>query len=31
LGIDGDKVYHTPLGRPVPIVKGGKVIEELIA
>ncbi len=31
MGIDSDKIYTTPLGRPVPIVKGGKVIDELIA
>jgi uncharacterized protein (DUF1501 family) len=29
LGIDPDKVYYGPLGRPVPIVNGGKVIEGL--
>ncbi len=31
MGIDCDKVYHTPLGRPVPIVNGGHRIDELIA
>ena len=31
LGVDADKVYHTPLGRPVPIVNGGKTIQELLA
>lgn len=31
MGIDADKTYHTPLGRPVPIVNGGEVIKELIA
>lgn len=31
LGIDPDKEYHDPLGRPVPIVNGGKVIPGLIA
>jgi len=31
LGVDADKVYHTPLGRPVPIVNGGKKIEEVLA
>ena len=30
MGIDCDKVYKTPLGRPVPIVNGGKVIKELV-
>lgn len=30
MGVDADKVYTTPLGRPVPIVKGGELIEELI-
>jgi uncharacterized protein (DUF1501 family) len=31
LGVDADKVYHTPLGRPVPIVNGGARIQELLA
>ena len=31
LGVDADKVYYTPLGRPVPIVTGGKRIDELMA
>ncbi len=31
LGVDADKVYHTPLGRPVPIVNGGKKISEVLA
>lgn len=31
MGIDVNKVYHTPLGRPVPIVNGGAVIHELLA
>ena len=30
LGIDPKKVLHTPLGRPVPLVDGGKVISELV-
>jgi hypothetical protein len=30
MGIDADKVYYTPLGRPVPIVDGGRVIQALI-
>ncbi len=31
MGVDADKVYHTPLGRPVPIVSGGRRIEEVLA
>ncbi len=31
MGIDASKVYDTPLGRPVPIVNGGSLINELIA
>lgn len=31
MGVDADRVYHTPLGRPVPIVNGGHVVEELLA
>jgi len=31
MGINGDKIYNTPLGRPVPIVNGGHVINELLA
>lgn len=31
LGIDTTKVYYTPLGRPVPIVNGGRVIPGLMA
>jgi hypothetical protein len=31
MGIDADKVYNTPLGRPVPIVDGGRVIDALLA
>lgn len=31
LGIDADKEYPDPLGRPVPLVNGGRVISELIA
>ena len=30
MGIDSDKTYYTPLGRPVPIVNGGKLIQGLI-
>ncbi len=31
LGIDPTKEYHTPSGRPVMIVREGKIIEELFA
>ncbi|MCE9603272.1 MAG: DUF1501 domain-containing protein [Planctomycetia bacterium] len=31
LGVDTTKVYNTPLGRPVPIVSGGRVIPGLMA
>jgi hypothetical protein len=31
MGIDASKIYYTPVGRPVPIVSGGKVVNELIA
>jgi len=31
LGIDTSKVYTTPLGRPVPIVNGGRIIPGLMA
>ncbi len=31
MGIDSDKIHYTPLGRPVPIVDGGQVFEELLA
>lgn len=31
LGIDSDKEYPDPLGRPLPIVNGGRVISELLA
>jgi hypothetical protein len=30
LGIDVTKTYYTPLGRPVPIVNGGRVIPGLV-
>jgi hypothetical protein len=30
MGVDADKVYHTPLGRPVPIVSGGKLIHDIL-
>ncbi|MDB5387878.1 MAG: hypothetical protein JWM11_3524, partial [Planctomycetaceae bacterium] len=30
MGIDTSKEYYTPLGRPVPIVDGGKIIQDLI-
>lgn len=31
LGISPAKTYYTPLGRPVPLVNGGKLIRELVA
>ncbi len=31
MGIDADKIYETPLGRPVALVNGGKCIDEVIA
>jgi len=31
LGIDPTKEYHTATGRPIEIVRGGKVIKELFA
>ena len=31
MGIDSDKVYYTPLGRPVPLVNGGRVVHEILA
>ncbi len=31
MGVDADKVYHTPVGRPVPIVSGGRRIDEVLA
>jgi hypothetical protein len=31
MGVDADKVYPDPLGRPVPIVTGGKRIDEVLA
>ncbi|MFP6765564.1 MAG: DUF1501 domain-containing protein, partial [Planctomycetaceae bacterium] len=30
MGIDADRSYLGPLGRPVPIVDGGKLIDELV-
>lgn len=30
MGIDADKTHYTPLGRPVPIVDGGRVVRELL-
>jgi hypothetical protein len=30
LGVDTTKTYFTPLGRPVPIVNGGRLVSELI-
>jgi hypothetical protein len=31
MGIDSNKTYLTPLGRPVPLVDGGQCIQELLA
>jgi len=31
LGINADKEYDDPLGRPVPLISGGKLIPGLIA
>lgn len=31
MGINPDKVYETPLGRPVPLVNGGQRIDEILA
>lgn len=31
MGIDSDKIHYTPLGRPVPVVPGGRVVRELLA
>ena len=31
LGVDADRIYQTPVGRPVQIVNGGHRIEELLA
>lgn len=31
MGINADKEYYTPLGRPVPVVDGGRVIPGLLA
>ena len=30
MGIDSDRQYQTPLGRPVPLVKDGEFIDELV-
>jgi len=30
MGVDSTKTYMTPLGRPVPIVNGGRVIRDLV-
>ena len=30
LGVDTSKTYYTPIGRPVPIVSGGRVVTELL-
>lgn len=30
MGIDTTKTYYTPLGRPVPVVNGGRIIKDLV-
>ena len=30
MGIDSRKIYNTPLGRPVPLVNGGRIVKELV-
>jgi len=30
MGVDTTKTYYTPLGRPVPIVDGGRVVPGLV-
>jgi hypothetical protein len=30
MGIDATRTYYTPLGRPVPIVNGGKLVNDLL-
>jgi len=30
MGVDSSKSYYTPLGRPVPIVNGGRVLKDLV-
>ncbi len=30
MGVDTTKTYETPLGRPVPIVNGGRIVRELL-
>ena len=30
MGIDANKSYLTPLGRPVPLVNGGKIVASLL-
>ena len=30
MGVNSDKSFQTPLGRPVPLVNGGKIIQELL-
>jgi uncharacterized protein (DUF1501 family) len=31
MGIDSDKTYYTPLGRPVQVVAGGRIIDSLLS
>ena len=30
MGIDSERIYRTPLGRPVPLVKDGRFLDELV-
>ena len=30
MGVNPKKIYYTPLGRPVPIVNGGRLIDDLV-
>ncbi len=30
MGIDSEKIYYSPIGRPIPVVDGGKVVSDLL-
>ena len=30
MGIDSTKTHDTPLGRPIPILEGGRIIPDLV-
>jgi hypothetical protein len=30
MGIDSERIYYSPIGRPIPVVDGGKVLTDLI-